>query len=72
MIRTAVSKLGPFAKPLALLLLFGLATAAHAGGLDIGVDPGEVWQELVVAVGVVFAIPAPGYSRAKIPTGSER
>lgn len=61
-----VNKLGPYAKPLALALLFGLAWAAQAGGLEVGVDPGELWQELIAAMVVVFGVPAPGYVRSKL------
>lgn len=47
---------GPYAKAVILLLALGVAVAAQAAGVDVGLDADQVWQQLGAAV-LVFAVP---------------
>lgn len=68
MIHSLVVKAGPYAKPIILLLALGVALASQAAGVDLGLDPDEIWQLLGASV-LVFLTPAPGYVRAKLSRG---
>ena len=71
MIRTLIVKAGPYAKPLILIIALALATAAQWAGVELGLDPDEIWKALGASV-LVFLTPAPGYVRAKLPTSAHR
>lgn len=57
---TLTARLGPYAKPLTIIVAIVLASAAQALGLDLGLDVDQLWAALGATV-LAFLVPAPGY-----------
>ncbi len=45
-----INVLGPYAKAIVCAIAIGLALIAQEAGIDIGLDIGELWQQILAVV----------------------